>query len=80
MLDPPIFKAGSCQSHLQTLHDLILAARKLRSWWARCCGPARSSQPGHGRRHRRPRPNIGGLTFWLILAPGYGGGTARNPG
>jgi hypothetical protein len=54
----------------------IVATRKLRFSCTRCCGLARSSQPGHGRRHRRPRPNIGGLTFWLILAPGYGhGGT-----
>jgi hypothetical protein len=30
-----------------------------------------SSQAGRGQRHKSPRPNIGGLTFWLILAPEY---------
>ena len=27
---------------------------------------------------KSPRANIGGLTFWLILAPGYGGSRAAS--
>jgi hypothetical protein len=57
----------------------LVATRKLRFSCTRCCGLARSSQPGNGQRHKSPRPNIGGLTFWLILALGYGGNRAASP-
>jgi hypothetical protein len=47
--------------------DLILVARKLRSYWTRCSGHARSSQPGRGQPHKSPRANIGGLMCWQTV-------------
>jgi hypothetical protein len=38
----------------QTSHDLILVAWKLRSWWTRCGGHARSSQAGRGSTSQEP--------------------------
>ena len=41
-------------------------------------GLARSPLSGRGQPPKSPRPNIGGLTFWLILVPAYGGGGAAS--